>query len=192
MKKRTIVVVDYDPKWQAEFEALKAVLLTVLDGHILAIEHVGSTSIIGLKAKPIIDLDVIIDAKGQKLPYVIQQLATLGYQHVGDLGITGREAFKRTDEKTPKDGSAKTWMAHHLYVCPEGSIGLNNHLKFRDYLRAHPKTVEAYGALKQRLAKQFPHDIDAYVTGKSDFILEILQKTGVQQSTIKQIRKENE
>ena len=159
----TIQVVDYDPSWPKLFEQLRAKLLSVVQDFALSIEHVGSTSVPGLAAKPIIDLDLVIPSEAQ-IPLAVQGLATLGYEHQGNFGIKGREAFKRPPG-TP---------AHNLYVCPRDSEGLQNHLALRDYLRANPQAVQGYGELKKRLAQQFPQDIEAYIDGKTDFILRIL------------------
>lgn len=176
--KKSIVVHDYNPAWASEFETLKAVFVEHVGDDIVDIEHVGSTSIPGLKAKPVIDVDIVVSST-KKLQRVIGKLEKLGYRHVGDLGITGREAFKRRDDKTPDTEAQRVWMKHNLYVCIQGSIGLANHLKFRDYLKAHPVKIKEYSALKQGLAEQFPNDIDAYIDGKTDFIVEILRRSGM-------------
>jgi GrpB-like predicted nucleotidyltransferase (UPF0157 family) len=146
----------------------------------LAVEHVGSTSVPGLAAKPIIDISVVVSARAQ-IPAVIERLAALGYVHQGDLGVEGREAF---------DGPAGL-PAHHLYVCRDDSTALANHLALRDYLRSHPETARAYGELKRRLAREFPHDIDRYIEGKTDFIVDILRATGIAASRLDTIARAN-
>lgn len=191
MRKEPIVVQDYNPEWAECFRALKRIFAEKLNESILRIEHVGSTSIPGMKAKPVIDLDIIIDERGEAFDTVVEGLKRLGYRHVGDLGITGREAFKRLDETVPDDGSDRTWMKHNLYVCQEGSIGLANHLNFRDYLRNHPDKVIEYSKLKQDLADKFPFDIDAYIDGKTDFIVDVLNRCGMKSKDMELIAKEN-
>lgn len=188
--RKKIVIHDYNPAWTLEFDALKAIFIKHIVGEIIGVEHVGSTSIPGLKAKPIIDIDIVVSDKNQ-LKIVIGKLEKLGYRHVGDLGITGREAFKRKDSKTPDTGSKRSWMKHNLYVCIQGSIGLANHLNFRDYLRAHPEKTVEYSKLKQKLAKEFTYDIDAYIDGKTDFIVEILRLAGMDDEVTKLIDGEN-
>ncbi len=188
--KNRIIVLDYDPLWKEQFEELKALLTDYIDIDSIEIEHVGSTSIVGLKAKPIIDLDIIVN-EVRLLTIVIKKLNEIGYAHIGDLGVTGREAFKKFDNKTPNTGSNRVWFEHHLYVCQKGSIGLQNHLNFRDYLRAHPEKVKAYGKLKEVLAKKYPYDIDAYIDGKTDFIIDVLNKTGMKEEDKEQIESEN-
>ena len=144
----------------------------------LRIEHVGSTSIPGLSAKPIIDLDIVIRSYDD-LPAVVARLESLGYAHEGDLGISGREAFKRDGNDVPRDGTGKVWPRHHLYVCPEGSEGLTRHVAFRDYLRAHPEELAEYEAVKRSLVEHHPHDWEAYTDGKTDYIIGILRRAGV-------------
>jgi len=165
---QTVVVVDYDPMWPEIFEQLRTHVWSVLHDVALAVEHVGSTSVPGLAAKPIIDMSVIVASK-REVPLAIARLATLGYEHLGNRGIEDREAF-RHPEGLP---------AHHLYVCPQGSLAVQNHLAVRDYLRTHPETAQVYGELKKRLAQEFPNDIESYVDGKTSFILEVLREQGV-------------
>jgi GrpB-like predicted nucleotidyltransferase (UPF0157 family) len=110
----------------------------------IRIEHVGSTSVPGLAAKPIIDMTVVVG--GRDVPLTIKRLATLGYRHRGNLGIEDREAF---------DGRPDL-PRHNLYVCPEGTIGVVNQLAVRDYLRAQSDAARHYGNLKRRLAIEFP------------------------------------
>lgn len=190
-EKKRIKIVAYNPLWSQQFEALKTVLLKHLKSEFIQIEHVGSTSVKGLKAKPIIDLDIIIKKGNLEMPMIIAGLETLGYQHLGNLGISGREAFKRLEDTTPRDGSNKVWFKHNLYVCEEDSIGLQNHLIFRNYLRNHPQKVLEYGAIKEQLAMEYPHNIDLYIDGKTDFIIDILSKAGLKEEDQKRIDSEN-
>src|SRR5579871_1315080 len=131
-----------------------------------AIEHVGSTAVPGLAAKPIIDLDVLLFSAGD-LPSVIARLASLGYEHRGDLGIAGREAFR-----APLND-----FRHHLYVCLPAGKEYRRHIAFRDYLRTHPREARAYASLKRDLARQFRDDREAYNQAKSRFVTEILQRS---------------
>lgn len=176
-----IRVVAYDPLWPRIFGYLQARIWRQVAHHVLAIVHVGSTSVPGLAAKPIIDMDIVVADQSQLAP-VIALLAPLGYHHLGDLGIAGREAFRRPA------GFAR----HNLYLCPQGSLGLRNHLAVRDYLRATPVARGAYGALKQQLAADVGHDIDAYVAGKSDFISDILTTQGLNTDDIAAIHQSNQ
>jgi GrpB-like predicted nucleotidyltransferase (UPF0157 family) len=129
----TVLVVDYDPRWPEAFEELRAAIWSVVDDIALAVEHVGSTSVPGLAAKPVIDISVVVPIEAEILPS-IERLATLGYVHQGNLGIDGREAFESPGGR-PK---------HHLYACPSNSVALANHLAVRDYLRTHPETARDF------------------------------------------------
>lgn len=177
---RTILVDDYDSRWPAVFDELRARIWPVVNDIALAVEHVGSTSVPGLAAKPIIDISIVVATPAQ-MPLAIERLATLGYLHRGDLGVEGREAFDR------HEGSP----AHHLYACPRDSTALANHLAVRDHLRSHPATAREYGELKKRLAREFPHDIDRYVEGKTAFILDILRGAGFTTSRLETIERAN-
>lgn len=161
-----IVVADYDPDWPRQFEVLRSVLSRALGDVALSIEHVGSTSVPGLAAKPIVDLDAVV-APGQ-VGTAIDRLAAIGYEHKGDLGVPGREAMRH-----PR-GTAR----HHLYVCEEGNLALANHLAVRDVLRADAAAARAYGELKRALAARFADDVDGYVEGKAAFILDVLRARG--------------
>lgn len=163
----SVVVVKYDPSWVLLFEQLRDFILPVLSDLEVRIEHVGSTSIPGLAAKPIVDIDVAVSKQGDTHA-AIQRLATLGYVHEGDLGATGREAF------IPPDGI--TW--HHLYVCTVENDEYKRHILFRDYLRSHSEDAKMYGDLKMELALRFQNDRLAYSNAKSDFVKGILKHPG--------------
>lgn len=174
-----IVVVDYDPAWPRVFGELRATLAGALGDIALAIEHVGSTSVPGLAAKPVIDIDVVVQEADVAL--AIGGLEAIGYTHRGDLGIPQREAFRQPPGSPP----------HHLYVCPEHSPALANHRALRDYLRMNPEAVLAYGALKKQLALRFGDDMDGYVEGKTAFIVDILAKRGLTADTLADIERMN-
>lgn len=175
-----IVVVDYDPTWFEVFVRLRALVWEVVQDFALGIEHVGSTSVPGLAAKPIIDMDVVVATKAD-VALAIERLAVLGYVHRGNLGIEGREAFQQPAHLPP----------HHLYVCLQDSVSLRNHLALRDYLRAHPEAIRVYGELKMRLAQAHTYNIDAYIEGKSELILAMLAKTGFETDHLASMRDQN-
>ena len=162
-----VVVVDYDPAWPRLFAELQERIARAVGDLATSIEHVGSTSVPGLAAKPIIDFDVIVPT-AERIPAVIERLTGLGYRHRGDLGVPGREAFYRPPES----------VVHQVYVCVDGIASLRNHLAVRDYLRAHPEVAGEYGALKKDLARRFPNDIDSYIEGKSELLGRILAASG--------------
>jgi GrpB-like predicted nucleotidyltransferase (UPF0157 family) len=158
-----IEIVDYDPGWPAVFTGLRDGIAEALGGLARRIEHVGSTAVPGLAAKPVVDLTVVIDDRDH-LPAVIGRLDALGYRHEGDLGVAGREAFA-----TPPGAPA-----HHLYVCAPDNRNLAEVLAFRDYLRTHPDTARAYAELKRFLAERFGDDRAGYTAAKSAFITRVV------------------
>ena len=167
---RDIVVVPYDPQWAAEFERVRAFVAPALTGLALRVEHVGSTSVPGLWAKPILDIDVSIPSMAD-FPEAVRRLATLGYRHKGDLGIPTRESFAYEGEAD--------FMSQHFYVCPADSPELKRHLTLRDYLRAHPDARDEYSRLKREGAGLYPHDIDGYIDHKGPFIQKIYGLCGL-------------
>ncbi len=165
MKK--VIIEEYNPHWSTVFNTLSDGISPYINEHIVSIEHVGSTSVEGLCAKPIIDIDIIVPSK-EKTVLVIQQLERLGYQHLGDLGIQGREAFSHP----------KNMAKHNLYVCLEGCLALRNHLTLKNMLTSDHCAMIQYGELKKALASRYENDIDAYVEGKTHFIISLLRKNG--------------
>jgi GrpB-like predicted nucleotidyltransferase (UPF0157 family) len=169
-----VVVMPYDPEWGRAFEALRRVLLQAVGEIVVGVEHVGSTSVPGLAAKPIIDVDAVIPSR-KVLPIAVHRLAALGYRHEGDLGVSGREAFARADD-VPRDGSGRIWLSHHLYVCATDSPELRRHLAFRDWLRTNAGAADRYGSLKLRLAAAYRFDRDRYTAAKTAFIDAVLRE----------------
>jgi GrpB-like predicted nucleotidyltransferase (UPF0157 family) len=175
-----IEVVDYDPSWPNTFVRLHSILWPALADVASSIEHVGSTAVPGLAAKPIIDISIVVPERSD-VQMGISRLATLGYVHRGDLGIKEREAFANPDG-LPR---------HNLYLCPRDSVALANHLALRDYLRTHPEAVKEYSELKKHLAQRFPDDIDSYIDGKTTMVLIMLQATGFPAEQLRQIERAN-
>ena len=158
-----IVISDYDPRWPELFCELRDGLPAGLRVRARSIEHVGSTAVPGLAAKPIIDIDVVV-ADQDDMAEAIAMLAAAGYPHKGDLGVTGREAFDQPPH-LPE---------HHLYVCVEGAAPLVAHLRLRDLLRANPGTAREYAALKRGLAAAHGDDRAGYTEAKTAFIKGVL------------------
>lgn len=165
-----VEVLPYDSAWKSAFETIRKELESALGNLAIGIEHVGSTSVEGLSAKPCIDIDVIIEDYSV-FDEVVRRLETIGYTHEGDLGIRGREAFKYSDKPH--------LMKHHLYVCPQRSEELRRHITFRDYLRSSPEAVEKYGSVKEKAAQLFPDDIDRYIEYKTPCIEELYRLCGL-------------
>ena len=160
------LVEEYNPIWPDWFEQLKARLESVLNGLPHTVEHVGSTSVPGMIAKPIIDIDIICAPAG--FPAIRDCLATIGYEHVGDQEIPGREVFKISDEALKA-----SLPAHHLYSCENGAQPLIEHLAYRDFMRVHPEWRHTLGKLKWSLCEKYDNDRIAYMDGKSDMVKEI-------------------
>ena len=170
MRTRKIVVLPYDVAWQAAFEKIKGEIEEAIGALIIGIEHVGSTSVKGMSAKPCIDIDVIIKDYSV-FEELVKRLEAIGYIHEGNLGIKDREAFKYTDKPH--------LMMHHLYVCPQYSEELHRHIIFRDFLRSNPKAVKKYSLVKETAAEFFPNDIDKYIEYKTPCIEELYSICGL-------------
>jgi len=170
MKTAKVMVLPYDRAWKSAFEEIKKEIENAIGTIVVGIEHVGSTSVEGMSAKPCIDIDVVIKDYSV-FDAVVNGLRAIGYVHEGDLGIKHREAFKY---------SGKTHLqTHHLYVCPQYSEELKRHIVFRDYLRSHAEAVQTYSAVKERAAALFPDDIDQYIKYKSPYIEELYKRCGL-------------
>ena len=170
MSAKSVIVVPYDEAWKSAFEEIKKEIKGAIGELIIGIEHVGSTSVEGLSAKPCIDIDVII--KDYSIfNDVVNKLETIGYIHKGNLGIKDREAFKYVDKPH--------LQKHHLYVCPQYSEELHRHITFRDFLRNNPELAKKYGSVKETAAQLFPDDIDKYIEYKSPCIEELYKMCGL-------------
>lgn len=167
----------HDPNWAGEFAALEAVLAEALDGLVLDIEHVGSTAVPDLLAKPILDIDVVMQDYSV-FPAIVRALEGLGYDHKGDQGIFEREAF-RARSSAPNVPRAGGWMHHHLYVCPRQGRELQRHLRFRDALRSDAGLRQEYAAIKTSIAARAGGDRRRYAEIKEHecraFVERVLQ-----------------
>ena len=170
MRTRKVIVLPYDKVWKSDFEAIKAEIEEALGDLILCVEHVGSTSVEGMSAKPCIDIDVVIKDYSV-FEAVVLCLATIGYIHEGDLGIKDREAFKYENKPHLQN--------HHLYVCPQNSEELRRHITFRNFLRTHPEAVKKYSEVKEKAAELFSDDINGYIRYKSPCIEELYSLCGL-------------
>ena len=166
MRTKSVVVEKWNPKWKVEFEKIVASLGKDIIYNSIKIEHVGSTSVEGLSAKPIIDLDIVIEK--DKFAVIKELLNKKGYEYEGDLGIEGREAFSYSGKEE--------LMTHHLYVCPQGSKELFKHITFRNFLKNNPALAAEYSKVKEQAAVLYPDDIDKYMEFKSEIIEKIYKK----------------
>ena len=170
MRTKRVVVVPYDQAWKNAFEEIKTEIEAEIGAIIIGIEHVGSTSVEGMSAKPCIDIDVIIKDYSV-FDEIVRKLGSIGYIHEGNLGIKDREAFKYADKPH--------LMTHHLYVCPRDSEELHRHIVFRDFLRKNPEAVKKYSRVKETAAQLFPDSIDQYIEYKSPCIEELYRECGL-------------
>ena len=158
-----VEIVPYSEEWPAQFALVENELSLALQRvAVLSIEHVGSTSVPGIAAKPIIDIDIVVER--QHVVAAISALAEAGYVHCGDLGLTDREAFAAPDENP----------ARNVYVCVEGTLHLRNHLAVRRVLRRNSKLRERYGAVKLELSRDSNMNIATYTAEKSEVLQDVL------------------
>lgn len=161
---QSVTMAGYDPRWPEQFKELRDRIAAAMGPLVLAIEHVGSTSVPNMCAKPIIDLDVIV--RPEDVPAAISAVEALGYRHEGNLGVNGREAFRWVAE----------FPEHHLYVCPQGSPALERHLLVRDYLRRHPEAAREYAEVKRQLAQKYHDNRTKYQAAKAEFVDALMEK----------------
>jgi GrpB-like predicted nucleotidyltransferase (UPF0157 family) len=165
---RKIEIVPYNPVWPDLFEAETAQLAAVFGPEVVAIHHIGSTSIPGIQAKPIID--ILLEVKEiTRVDAFNEAMTRLGYTPKGEFGIAGRRYFCKTVD---------TLHTHHVHAFQTGHPEVARHVDFRDYLRAHPVEAQAYSQLKEKLAQRFPLDPEGYTNAKSEFIGGIDKKAG--------------
>lgn len=164
-KQREITVVAYDPAWAERFREEASRIASVFGGELLSMHHIGSTSIPGMSAKPIIDIMPVV--RDITMVEVFNEgMIQLGYTPMGEYGITGRRYFvKGADPRT-----------HHVHSYQPDNPEVKRHLDFRAYLIAHEEEARQYAQLKGRLAAQHRHDLEAYTQGKAAFIQDILAK----------------
>jgi GrpB-like predicted nucleotidyltransferase (UPF0157 family) len=171
-----VAVVPYDPTWPEQFAALREHLLAALEGvPVRSIEHVGSTSVPGIAAKPQLDVDIVVDA--DRVPAASSALEAVGYSPLGELGITDRHAFRAPDHSPSRN----------VYVVVDGCLALRNHLALRDLLRRDGRLRDEYGRLKLELAHRDYEDIDQYVVDKSPVIQRILAAAGIDRDELAEI-----
>jgi GrpB-like predicted nucleotidyltransferase (UPF0157 family) len=167
-----ILLVEYNPAWPQRFEEERGRILAAAGEYIEAIEHVGSTSIPGLVAKPIIDILAIVRDLSL-VEHCVEPLARLGYGYLGECGIAGRHYFRRPN--------TDNWLERiaQIHMCtPEGREGRRQRL-FRNYLRAHPEVAQEYARLKQANLERLGSHPDAhtlYPDAKTEFVESVLAK----------------
>ena len=161
-----IVVTAYNPEWPNMFEMEAEKIRQILGPNCVSIFHIGSTSVDGLAAKPIIDIMPIVKNL-DAVDLVSGEFEKIGYEYMGEFGIAGRRYLR-------KGGEERTHQIHIFAQSDQANI--QRHLAFRDYLRTHEDVKNAYAKLKRALANKYPYDIDGYCDGKEKFVKEVEAK----------------
>ena len=165
LHRATVRIVPYDPTWAEYFRREKELLLKVLGETVLDVRHIGSTSIGGMPAKPILDILAGVRTLAAVEP-LVEDLNLIGYQDRGNGDAPGRRYFVKGAEER---------RTHHLNFCALNGIFWTTHVFFRDYLEKHPDAAKQYATLKRALAAKFPNDRPAYTRGKEEFVGSILK-----------------
>lgn len=158
-----VTVSEYNEKWDQMFNEEAERIKGIFADALVEIHHIGSTSVPGLRAKPIIDIMPVV-RNIEAVDHFNEQMAVLGYECMGEFGISGRRYFRK----------GRNSRTHHVHVFQmDNKQDIDRHLAVRDYLRSHPEVAEQYGKLKYELAKQYPKNKEAYIDGKEDFVVEL-------------------
>jgi GrpB-like predicted nucleotidyltransferase (UPF0157 family) len=168
LERGIVRLVPYTPEWNVYFEREKTALQQLLGTYPLDIQHVGSTSIPGMLAKPIIDIAIAVQ-DFEQARVCIPLIESLGYEYKGEFGIPHRHYFVKGDPRL-----------FHIHMSEIDSMEWKNTLLFRDYLRDHPAIAKEYAQLKQQLAMKYPNDREAYLEGKTEFVEGVLAKCRIQ------------
>lgn len=176
----SVKVLPFDPRWREWFLDIRNQIWPQVSDLALDIVHVGSTSIEGIGAKPVIDMDIVVPDMGN-LDVIASRLGRIGYIHQGDLGIVGREAFGLDYEHK---------HAHHLYLVAVGSTAYRNHMLLKKHLTENPKAFKRYNDLKMSLAES-SESIERYCRSKTELILEFLEAEGMSKDELASIRDDN-
>lgn len=158
-----VIVTEYQPAWVEQFEEEAQALKQILKENCLKVEHIGSTSVPNLAAKPIIDFLVIVE-EIEKVDLLQGEFERIGYEYMGEFGLSGRRYLRKSPIK----------RTHHVHIYQfDNTQEILRHLAFRNYLRENPAIATTYGTLKKQLAQAHPDSIDKYMDGKDAFIKKI-------------------
>ncbi|WP_217587448.1 GrpB family protein [Lentibacillus saliphilus] len=158
-----VQIVNYDPTWPEQYERERDAIAAILQDELVASFHIGSTSVPGLNAKPIIDILLVVE-QIDRLDAWTASFEALGYEVMGEFGIAGRRFFRK----------GATDRTHHVHAFQYDNVtDIERHVAFRDFLRQHPDKRIEYGTLKAQLVAQHSNDREAYIAGKNDFVKEI-------------------
>lgn len=160
-----VIVTEYNPLWPQLYRQEAEQIRAILRDNCVAIHHIGSTAVVGLCAKPVIDIMPVVVSLA-RVDAQKKAFEAIGYEVLGEFGIAGRRYLR-------KGGDERT---HQLHIFEQGAYEqIERHLALRDYLRAHPQDAAVYGRLKRQLAQQFPWDIESYCDGKDDLVRKLEQ-----------------
>lgn len=162
---RKVTVEPYNTNWVKKFNEEKSLLNHIFGDDLVDVHHIGSTSVEGLHAKPIIDIMPVVKDINQVDQYN-KSMKEIGYEPKGEYGISGRRFFQKGGDE----------RSHHVHIFEYGSFDIERHLAFRDYLREHSDKAAQYGELKSQLSRQYSHDMDAYINGKNQLVKDIERK----------------
>ena len=159
LSSRVIEVVDYDLNWKKAFEKERVILSKAIGNNAVKIEHIGSTSVVGLAAKPVIDILIEVTSLNE-LDISNKNIEALGYLVKGENGIEGRRYFQ-------KGGNQRT---HHVHAFQTNDFHLYRHRAFKEYLITHSEIAKKYGSLKKEAVSKSDNNINLYMALKNDFI----------------------
>jgi GrpB-like predicted nucleotidyltransferase (UPF0157 family) len=166
LKRGVVELKPHNPKWRELYEEEEVLVSKAVSAFLIEIQHIGSTAIPGIMAKPIIDIALAIDSL-ENVEKIIKPLEEIGYTYRGEAGIPHRHLFVKGSED---------FRTHHMHVMHRSHYEWKKHIVFRDYLRKHPKEAKEYSNLKLKLEKEFKEDRESYTESKSEFIESILEK----------------
>ncbi|CAG9295949.1 GrpB family protein [Celerinatantimonas diazotrophica] len=164
LKRGTVKLSEYSDDWPNEYEKESLLIMTLAGKYISRIEHIGSTSVPGLNAKPIIDISIEVDSKAQ-LEMLVKSLPSDIYEYFGERDIPGDYFFAKGSE---------AMRTHYIHVSLRASNRLDNYIKFRDALRSNPILASEYRNLKERLSNQYQNDRKSYTELKGQLIAEVI------------------
>jgi len=172
LKRKTVKLIPYQQLWRNFFEKekirIKEGFRNWILGHNIKIEHIGSTAVPGISAKPIIDILIGVESSEvEDIHWTQEPLESLGYEFVPLACEVDKLFFALGNDSN---------RTHHVHVTIYGNNRWKNDLMFRDYLRTHPDTANKYDQLKKELSKKYPNDRKSYTEGKEKFILSVLKK----------------
>jgi GrpB-like predicted nucleotidyltransferase (UPF0157 family) len=162
-----VLLAEYDQDWVSYYESEANVIKNALGNLVIDIQHIGSTSVPGLKAKPIID--ILAGLKSfEQIDTVIKQMEALEYTYAHWAGIPGDYTFRKGNFTT-----------HFVHIVIHGGQNWNHNIRFRDIVRNNPNLAREYELLKEELVKQYPDSREKYTEGKSKFIFNAVQSIGI-------------